>query len=164
LVEEELDLFEARNPETRVARLRPSILAGPRLNPWGRSALSLIGGVDTPRGMRLPLIHEQDVVDAFVRAITQPVRGRFLIAHRDSPSLRQIARNAGKEPLIVPERVLLGVGGVAAAFGRSGLSREWLSLAIANRFRFDPSQTERELGWTPTRQPLEALGAVRRTA
>jgi UDP-glucose 4-epimerase len=164
LVEEELDLFEARNPAVRVARLRPALLAGPRLNPWARSALSLLGGIDTRRGMHLPVIHEQDVVDAFVRAITQPVRGRFLIAHRHSPSMREIARAAGKQPLIVPERVLLGIGDLAAAFGRSGLSREWLSLTIENRFRFDPSATERALGWAATRQPMAALDAARRTA
>jgi hypothetical protein len=47
-------------------------------------------------------------------------------------------------------------GDLAAALGRSGLSRDWL-------LRFDPSATERELGWAATRQPLEALDAARRT-
>lgn len=160
LVEEEIDTFEERNPATRVVRMRPSIILGPRCNTWALPAMSAVGLLDTPRGMRLPIIHEDDVVEAFVLAITRPVSGPMLVAHRESPRVRDLARMIGKRPARIPAGILLRLADRAFELGLTRMSSDWLLLSTENEFRFDPTATERRLGWKPRYAPEDAFAAV----
>lgn len=160
LVEEELDLFAARNPDVRLVRIRPSVVLGPRCNTWALAAMAELGRFDTRRGMRLPVIHEDDVVEAFYRALVRPVKGPLLVAHREPLQVRDVAPLVGRKPRILPARLLLALGDRAFALGLTRMSSDWLLLTLENSFRFDPTRTETELGLRPEKSQLEALGAA----
>ncbi|MFW5925308.1 MAG: NAD-dependent epimerase/dehydratase family protein [Myxococcota bacterium] len=160
LAEEQLDLFEERNRNVRVARLRPSVVLGPRYRGWAEEALREAGRLDVPRGLRLPIIHEADVVEAFWRAIAQPVRGAFLVARREPVTGADMAGLLSRRRVVVPERVLLGLVDARFALGLSPLGRDFVVLAARNDYRCNPSRTERELDWQPSRPAEEAVRAV----
>lgn len=160
LVEDELDIFCARNPGVRVARVRPSVVLGPRCNTWALGAMPELGRMDTRRGMRLPLVHEDDAVEAFFRALTRPIEGAILVAHRESLSMAAIAERLGRRPLVLPDSWVLRLGDAAFSAGLTRMSSDWLSLTVGNRFDFDPSESERALDWRPAHDPMETLFVV----
>ncbi|MCC6217591.1 MAG: NAD-dependent epimerase/dehydratase family protein [Polyangiaceae bacterium] len=160
LVEDELDVFATRNPGVRLVRVRPSVVLGPRCNTWALGAMAELGRVDTRRGMRLPLVHEDDVVEAFFRALVRPVEGPILVAHRRSLAMADIARRLGRKPLVLPDAWVLRLGDAAFSAGLTRMSSDWLSLTVGNRFDFDPSASEAALDWRPAHDPMETLFVV----
>ncbi len=160
LVEDELDLFAARNPAVRLVRVRPSVVLGPRCNTWALGAMAELGRFDTRRGMRLPVVHEDDVVEAFFRALTRPVSGPLLVAHRESLSMRDVAPLLGRKPTILPARVLLGLSDFAFSRGLTRMSSDWLVLTVENTHRYDPSATEAKLDHRLKHSQLDALKAA----
>ncbi len=164
LVEDELDVFAARNPQVRLVRVRPSLLLGPRCNTWALAAMAELGRFDTRRGMRLPVIHEEDVVEVFIRALTRPVSGPLLVAHRESLTMREVAPLLGRKPMVLPASWLLRLGDAAFARGLTRISSDWLSLTVENTHRYDPSVTEAKLDWKPRHSQLDALRATLATS
>jgi UDP-glucose 4-epimerase len=160
LAEEEVDLFEQRNPQVRVARLRPPVIFGPRCDTWARDAMRQAARFDTPRGLRLPLLHEDDAAEAFYRAIVEPVAGTFLVAHRVPLTVADLATLARVRRVVLPERALLRSVDLAFRLGVTRTDRGFVLLAARNAYRFDPTRTERVLGWKPARAPEEALQAA----
>jgi UDP-glucose 4-epimerase len=160
LVEDELDLFERRNPKVRLVRVRPSVVLGPRCNTWALGAMAELGRFDTKQGMRLPVVHEDDAVEAFFRALTLPVSGPLLVAHREPLGMRDVAPLLGRKPLVLPPSWLLTLGDLAFSRGLTRMSSDWLSLTVESAHRYDPSLTEQKLGWKPQRSQLEALQAT----
>jgi UDP-glucose 4-epimerase len=160
LVEEELDVFEERNPGVRVARLRPSVVLGPRCNTWALAALGNAGRLDTPRGMRTPIVHEDDVAEAMWLAISKPVRGPLLVALREPMGAADIGRLSGVRPRVLPESVIGALAQGAFALGRTRMNGDWLVLSMNNGYRCDPSHTERQLGWAARHSAEEAVAAV----
>lgn len=160
LVEEEMNVFDARNPGVRLVRLRPSVILGPRCNTWAIASMGTTGGLDTERGIRLPVIHEQDVVDAIWRCIERPVRGAMLLAHREPLTGHDLARLSGTKRRVVPESILTRLAEASFALGLSRMNRDWLALTLSNGFRCDPTVTEDALGWSPRFGAEEALEAA----
>ena len=160
LVEEELDVFEARNPATRVVRVRPSIVLGPRCNTWALDALGGAQRLDTRRGIRIPVVHEDDVTEVLWRAITTAVRGPLLVAHPEPLSPETRARLADGRRIVVPEWLMLRLADAGFALGLSRINSDWLLLAAKNSYRFDASKTWEKLGWRPQHEPESALSAA----
>ena len=160
LLEDALDVFEARNPRTRVARLRPEIFVGPRCNTWAVDAMGMAGRFDTRGGLACPIIHEEDVVDAFFKAIVRPVRGAFLIAHREPLTLERIAALSELPHRRFPEAVALSASELMFRLRLTRMNRDWLILMMRNSFRYDPSWTEKTLDWKPRHTAEEAFSAV----
>ena len=160
LMEDAVNLFESRNPRSRVARLRPEIFVGPRCNTWAVDAMGMAGRFDTRSGLSCPIIHEDDVVDAFFKAIVQPVRGAFLIAHRKPLSLESIAKLSGLPHRRFPESLALAASELMFRLRLTRMNRDWLILMLRNSFRYDPSWTEQTLGWKPQHSAEAAFTAV----
>ncbi len=160
LVEEELDTFEARNPNVRLVRLRPSVVLGPRCNTWAIASMASTGGLDTERGMRLPVVHEQDVMDGIWSCIQRPLRGPMLLAHREPLTGQDLSRISGTKRRVISEAMLTRLADASFALGLSRMNRDWLVLTLNNAFRFDPSATERQLDWSPRFSSEDALKAA----
>lgn len=161
LVEDELDIFEARNPGCRVVRIRPGIFLGPQCNTWALEAMGTAGSFDTPQGLKFPIIHEDDVVDAFISAARRPVRGAFLVAHPEPVRGAQIAQIAGvRRRLVLPSAVAIAASELLYRLRLTRTNRDWLVLTLENSFRYDPTWTENTLEWRPKRTPEEAIHAV----
>jgi hypothetical protein len=84
----------------------------------------------------------------------------MLVTHRESPAMRDIAQAMGKKPVRIPPRILLPLSDRAFELGLTRMSSDWLLLSAENDFRFDPTATERRLGWKPRRSQEEAFTAV----
>lgn len=160
LVEDELDVFAARNPGVRLVRVRPSVVLGPRCNTWALGAMAELGRFDTRQGMRLPVVHEDDVVEVFFRALTRPVSGTLLCAHRESLSMREVAPLVGRKPRVLPARWLLSLSDFAFSRGLTRMSSDWLVLTVDNTHRYDPSATEAKLDYRLQHSQLDALRAA----
>jgi UDP-glucose 4-epimerase len=148
MVEEDLDVFEKRNPGVVVTRLRPSILIGPRNNNFaqelGRAALA-------PRireGAYLPVVHEEDVIDAFELAIDHDAPGAFTISFPEPVSLDDFADRADKRVVSVSIETLKKLSRIAYKLRLTRLSPDWVVAAEGN-WRVDISRARDVLGWEP---------------
>ncbi|MGN6578227.1 MAG: NAD-dependent epimerase/dehydratase family protein, partial [Nocardioides sp.] len=85
-----LDSYEASGADTVVTRMRPAIIgqrsAGSALLRYGVPGIvpaALLGHVPVlpmDRGLRIPMVHADDVADAFVRVLEQRAGGAFNLA------------------------------------------------------------------------------------
>lgn len=92
-VEAYLDELERRQPDLAVIRLRPGILVGDRMeNPFG-TALRL--GVLPDMSLALPVVWDEDVADAAVRALLAGARGAFNLVAAEALPARELAGAAG---------------------------------------------------------------------
>jgi UDP-glucose 4-epimerase len=167
-VERCLDAFEVANQDVRVVRLRPSIIGK---GAGGARVRRLFLGPLVPRRLlapeRLPvlpaidgagfqLVHTDDVADAFVRAVTQPVDGAFNVTADPWLSFGDIARALGTRAVPLPGPI--GRAAVTATWRArlQPLDAGWLDLA---RFApvLDAARARTELGWQPRMRAEEVL-------
>jgi len=137
-VEAWLTEFEAEHPTRRVLRLRPHWLVGPHcdsvLARLLRQRLTLRDAT-----ARLQCVHEDDVVEAIVRALHSEARGAFNLACSDSVTLPALHRQARWLRLPATMRLLASrldtVPGCIDALTRSLV--------------LDSQRARSELGWHP---------------
>jgi UDP-glucose 4-epimerase len=168
-LERALDTFEAQHPGTRVVRFRPAfvfqraaateqrrIFAGPLLP---NRLVRRIPLVPYPSGLRLQAVHADDLAQAYVRALSRPVRGAFNLAADpvlDGPSLATVVGGRG---IATPPAVL-----------RAGLSVAWAAhlvptdptlLDLALRLpTMDSTRARSELEWRPRRSAVAAVAEM----
>jgi UDP-glucose 4-epimerase len=150
-VEAFLDGFEAQHPEMAIARLRPSILVGARMDhPLGRAfrRRRIPATGDAP----LILVWDEDVADAVILALKQRARGAFNLSADEPLGARDLARAAGFRAVVVPPAVGLGLARLSPALARVGLGEPmdpaWIE--ASNRTMLPSSEkAKRELGWKP---------------
>jgi UDP-glucose 4-epimerase len=167
-VERVLDSFEARHPETRVVRMRPSFIfkreaateqrrlfAGPLLpNPVvspGRLPV-----VPVPANLRFQAVHSDDVAEAFVRAILSDARGAYNLAAEPVIDADLLAERLKSRPVELPSRLV-----------RTGLTAAWVARlvpvqpALLDLFLtlplLDTARATAELSWSPRHSALDAL-------
>ena len=144
-VERMLDAFELRHPAIRVVRIRPAfvfkresspeqrrIFAGPLLPGWllahGRLPL-----IPLPTGLRLQVVHSDDVAAAFAAAVELQVTGAFNIAAEPVLHAADVGELLGARPVELAPRLVRAA--LAAAFhlrlapAEPGLVRPVLLLA-----------------------------------
>ncbi len=150
-VEEWLDAIERDRPDVIVSRIRPAILVGPQMP-------NLMGTMLRHRllpdmGAPLPVVWDEDVVEALVLILRMRAPGAFNLAADSPMPTRELAASVRMRPVRVPPRFLARP---LAELSRVG---EWLRLG----YSFDPawltcggvpmtmsSQRAREvLGWKP---------------
>ena len=159
LVEEMLDGFERENPRMIVTRLRPSILCGSRTGSFltaltSQRALLHVRGNDAG----LPLVHEDDVVDAFCRVILADHPGSFNL-HAGCLPPGTAARMLGVPSIGVPYLVARVLSDLAFRCGALPFSGHWVTLGrYPMEISTDKARTE--LGWRPTRTPEEAFAEM----
>ncbi len=117
-VERLLDVFEHRHPERRVVRLRPALVskrgAASEQRRFFLGALvprvvldrRLLPVAPVPAGLRLQLVHSDDVASAVRRAVTGDAAGPFNLAAEPVLDPRAIASVLRARPLELPRTVV----------------------------------------------------------
>ncbi|MBO3083772.1 NAD-dependent epimerase/dehydratase family protein [Cellulomonas fengjieae] len=166
-VERVLDEIEEAHPELTIARIRPALVfqraAGHEisryfLGPWvpKRALAGHLPVLPWPEGLRLQVVHAQDVAEAFREAVVRRVRGPFnLAAHevlRGQDFADILANGRMRTVPVAQARAAVAVGWHARVVP---VGPGWLDMALSAPL-LDTSRAERELGWRPAWSGIEA--------
>jgi nucleoside-diphosphate-sugar epimerase len=143
-VEALLDEVELANPTLRVVRVRPGLIF-PR--PYPSLPLLRLGRLAVVTNLRVQAVHADDVAEAYVRAVLGDLRGPVNLAADPVLDGARIAKWLGGRAVRVPPGLLR-----LAGRGRVRLAREAPLVSTA--------RAEKELGWRPRIDALDALAAV----
>ncbi len=157
-VERLLDLFEARNPEVRSARMRPAFVfkrkaaaeqrrrfAGPLL-PGRLVRPRLIPAMPVVDGVRFQAVHADDLAEAFVSVLFGTASGAFNVAGESMIDMRSIASLLGARP--VPMPFAAARAALAAAWRARMVPAPPQLLDLLTRLPvMDTARVRRELGW-----------------
>jgi UDP-glucose 4-epimerase len=161
-----LDGFQATHPHVGVARVRPCAVvsadAGAQLASWLISPLlpaRLAGRRLLPlpawRGLRVQLIHADDVADALWRIVETGATGAYNLAAEPVLDRTDLA-DAGVFAPVLPYPLLAGAAGLGWRAGLQPLHPGWL--ALADRAALVSTGRAREgLGWDPRVSASAAL-------
>jgi nucleoside-diphosphate-sugar epimerase len=164
-----LDAVEREHPGLRVARLRPGIImqrdaaeeirrlfAGPLL-PSTLVRPELLPVLPIPRGLRLQVVHADDVADAYRRVVLDArARGAFNVAAEPILDGRTIARALGAVPVPIPANLTRALATATWKARLQPTPPGWFDMALrAPMMRTDRI---RALGWRPT---VDAVAALR---
>lgn len=167
-VEEQLDEFEKRSPETRVVRLRPGLIfkaeagseirrlfAGPFLPSFlvHKQLVPLIPRV--PR-LRFQAVHSRDVGEAYRQAVVRDVHGAFNVAAEPEIGVDELCEFLGARSFPLPAGVLRGAADLSWKLRLQPSSPGWIDLALGVPM-MDTSRAREELGWEPTASSLDAF-------
>lgn len=141
-----------------IARMRPSIFLagyGRGAAMWRRRWFPVIrGGADHP----VQLTHQDDVADAFVKALVRRASGAFNIATRDPLPVSKWPAALGKVPVPIWRGLAL------AAAGRGEVDPGFLRFGEGGPLIVSADKARRELGWRPrfetTAEVLRELSAT----
>lgn len=171
-VEQMLDLAERRIPSLAIARLRPALVfqrASGReigryfLGPFvPERVLGHLPVLPWPAGLRLQVVHADDVAAAFREAVVRQVSGAFNLAAPDVLRAEDVA------PLVGANRVVEVPRTVARAAVAAGwhlrvvpVGPGWVDMALHAPV-LDAGRAEHELGWHPSHDGASTLAeAVR---
>lgn len=156
-----LDWFEVAHPEVVVTRLRPSLIfqrdAGAEiaryflgsLVPQGLLRPGRLPIVPLPTGLRLQVVHAEDVARAYVLAVTRLVGGAFNIA--GDPVLRadDLAQLVDHGRLLeIPPRVIRPLLSLAWQAHLLPTDPGWLDMGMGAPL-MDTTRARTVLGWSP---------------
>jgi nucleoside-diphosphate-sugar epimerase len=155
-VEEFLDQFEIEHPQTRVVRIRPTILVGARpQNPLAKLlGRALRRGVmpDTSGDTPMPVVWDEDVADAFMLALKKDVRGAFIVSADEPRSFADLGREAGLRVVRLPRSALFALSAASPALEKMGMGGAidpaWQDHANA-RMEVSARRAKEDLGWSP---------------
>jgi len=160
-VEEHLDAFEMSHPDIAVVRLRPGVLLGRRMSIVTPSFLRK-RVLPVVADVRLPIVWDEDVADAVVRALHADVKGAYNLVASDPIGGAELARLAGFRPFSVPRAAASAAtrasSVLAPLLGEKRLDAGWLDVAEMD-LRASSQKAYAELGWKP-RHPTSAEVAV----
>lgn len=161
-----LDGFEQRHPEVTVTRMRPGIigqgLAGSALLRYGvpaivpARALGALPVLPLDGSLRIPMVHADDVAEAFVRAVERRRGGPFNLASGDPVTADDIADVLGARRLQVPRGLVRGAVSGAWHAHLLQLDPGWIDLAYQVPV-LAVGRAARELEWGPAHSGLSAL-------
>ncbi|WP_329048800.1 NAD-dependent epimerase/dehydratase family protein [Amycolatopsis sp. NBC_01488] len=167
-VERWLDAFELRHPEVGVVRIRPGFvfqraaaseqrrLFGGPFVPGSLIRPGLLPVVPDLPGLRVQVVHTDDLADAVRRAVLLPVTGAFNVATGPVVGTRFVAGLLGARPVPVPARLVRAALDVAwrlhAVPATPGLFDAVVRLPV-----MDTARAELELGWRPRHDAAETL-------
>jgi nucleoside-diphosphate-sugar epimerase/putative sterol carrier protein len=162
-VEAFLDEFEKEHPEIAIARLRPCILVGARMeHPLGFS-LKRRRIPDT--GQAFPVVWDEDVADAAILCLEKGARGAFNTVAEEVMSAADLAPLCGMKLLRSPARPLRAWARFSPLLARAGLAMpldpSWVEKGSVPMIATS-EKARRELGWKP-RCPT-ALSVMKRYA
>ena len=145
-VEADLDALERDHPDLAVARLRPAILIGRRIEHQLGAALRrrLL-----PDGGSLPLVWDEDAADGFLLALKSAARGAFNLSADEPLPARDLAAAAGMRVLRVPLGAVRAIErAVTALHILPPADPGWLRAADFSLV-YSSEKAKRELGWRP---------------
>lgn len=165
-VERILDVVERDTPELRVVRVRPTItgkrtaaaglrrlFAGPLLpNPIvGRLPVA-----PAVTGLRLQLVHSDDVAGAMHLALRAEARGAFNLAAAPVLDGQDVARALGGRPFPFPPAAARAVTALSWRLRLQPSPPGWLDMALGAPV-MDAGRAHRELGWQPAHTATAVL-------
>jgi UDP-glucose 4-epimerase len=171
-VERVLDAFEARHPDMRVVRLRPSfifqrrsaseqrrIFAGPFL-PTPLLRQGRLPVVPWPAGLRFQALHAKDVAEAYrLATVRDDARGAYNVAADPVVDQATVGELLGARTVPVPgtlaRTALAGLWQLRVVPAEPALLDLALMLPL-----LDTSRIRNELGWQPTVSSVEAMREV----
>jgi UDP-glucose 4-epimerase len=168
-MERRLDVFERKNPEVRVVRMRPGLVfkreaaegirrlfAGPFL-PSVLVRPELINLIPDIPNLRSQIIHSYDVGEAFRLAITnEEARGAYNLAAEPVLDAREVARILKARTVPFSAHLARAAARLSWQMRLQPVSEGWLDMAMSVPL-MDTTRAREELGWAPQRSADEAL-------
>ncbi len=161
-----LDEHEASGGTTLVTRIRPGLIgqrsAGSALLRYGvpgwvpAKAIDLLPLLPLDRGMRIPLVHADDVAAAIEQVLVRRAGGAFNLAAEPEITTERIGEVLGARPVHVPSEVVRVVVDASWRLHLQQVDPGWLDLAFALPL-LDSGRARRELDWTPTKDAISVL-------
>lgn len=171
MVEEELDQFELRAPETTVVRLRPALIfkgeaateirrlfAAPFL-PGFLLRRGLIPAVPRVSGLCVQAVHSADVGRAYALAAVRDVRGPFNLAADPPLGSTELAATLSADTFPLPFSVARRLADLSWRLRLQPTSPGWLDMA-RNAPLISSERATRELGWEPEETAMDAVAEV----
>jgi UDP-glucose 4-epimerase len=167
-LERVLDAIELRQPGTRIVRLRPAFIFSRRAAPEQRRIFAgtavprrlfrteLLPLLPLPAGLRFQALTSEDAADAYVRAVTRPVRGAYNVAATDVVDAAVLGDIAGTQTFELPPRLVRW--GLAALWHARVVpaSPELFDLFIDLPL-LDPERAWQDLGWRARTSSADAV-------
>ncbi len=160
--ERRLDALERDHPSLRVVRLRPGLIfkreaaseirrffAGPFL-PGTLLRPALIPVLPTIVGLRVQVVHTDDVAQAYVASVLRDVRGAFNVAAEPPVDASTLAELLGARLMRLRRTLARGAVDALWRLHLQPVSPGWLDLALGVPL-MDVSRARDELGWNPQR-------------
>lgn len=149
-VEAFLDVFEKDHPEIAIARLRPSILIGARMeHPLG---FSLRRRRIPDTGEKFPVVWDEDVADLVIIALEKKARGAFNAVAEELLPVDELAKQSGMKVFKssgIPLEVWARLSPYLARWNlATPLDPAWLGKASVPMIA-SSEKARRELGWNP---------------
>jgi UDP-glucose 4-epimerase len=162
--------FMHQHPRVQVIILRPAIILGPntqnivskmtewpsRLFPW----MFQVRGADPP----MQFLSEDDIGEILYRAVKSELTGIFNCAGNGVVRLTELARVLGKEPLLIPARLLYGLAELQWKLHLAPFPSGILDM-IRYPWVVDTTRLKTVFGFEPrlsSREALESYAAARR--
>lgn len=158
-VEHFVEWWLRRHPgEMSIALLRPTYIVGSHFSNDGIDTLtqSVIAFPD-PRRSHYQFLHQDDMADAFHRAVHARLDGPWNLGPRDWLSVADLGAMQGQVVLNVPLRLLRTAVDVAYALRLLPFSGHWISSGEA---AVDSTALEQRTGWVPTMSSAEAAAVM----
>lgn len=156
-VEAFLDELTARHPELLVARMRPSVLMGPRIEHNLGIALRYRTLPALPKPV--PMVWDEDVADAFALALLKKAKGGFNLSCDEPLTGEGLARAGGMRIVPLPEgamRTSMALSDFLADQG-IGIDPAWIRASTYELSPYDTRRAKEVLGWQPRYPTGEAV-------
>ncbi|MEI6375275.1 MAG: NAD-dependent epimerase/dehydratase family protein [Actinomycetes bacterium] len=149
--------FSRRRPDVTVTTLRLANIIGPRITTVMTDYFSL-PVVPTVLGhdARLQFVHEDDSIDAIIRATVEDVPGTFNVAGDGVLMLSQAIRRAGRVTLPIAAPLIPAVGRMTRQMGVADFSSEQVRYLTWGRV-VDTTRMRSKLEFEPEFTTLEAF-------
>jgi nucleoside-diphosphate-sugar epimerase len=172
-IERRLQGASETHPDVELTLFRPPIVVGPHtaggaeevvprvLRPVAHGIAGLIGRLPVavpavPVPQPVQFVHEDDVGQAFVRALLDGPPGTYNIAGDGYLTGAEVMRELGFRPLPFPGRLARAAASAVIRLPRRPAAFDWAE-AATHPIVVDSTKAKRELGWRPRYSSLEAL-------
>lgn len=161
-VERMLDELQARHPAAVIVRFRPSVVLGPGVaNTIGQSFTRRVVFCTDP-GLRLDLVWDEDVAEAFRLALRHDRSDVFNLTGGAPLTAPEMGALLGRRVVRVPRALLLPCCRLLAWSGLLGRGKlEWVEVAFGGPILVSAERARVRLGWKPR---YDAAGTLRRFA
>ncbi|MGU3436605.1 NAD-dependent epimerase/dehydratase family protein [Actinomycetes bacterium M1A6_2h] len=158
-VEHYAEWWLRRHPdEMTISMLRPTYIIGPAFDNDGIDQLTGPIGVFPQADLaKYQFLHQNDMVDAFVRVAKTDLVGPFNLGPDGSLGVRELAAMQGQRMFDVPERPAVVVADIAFRLGLTPFSGQWVT---AGETEVDSTKLKKTLGWEPTMTCKDAAAVM----